>query len=79
MVNHAVSGDRFRVYAGYAGWAPGQLDQEFSRGDWHVLRADQEMIFEKDAVQIWPELIRRSAGRWVRIRPSPGSWEVEQK
>jgi putative transcriptional regulator len=71
MVNHAGADDSFRVYAGYAGWAPGQLDQEFSRGDWHVLRADRESIFEKEAAQIWPELIRWSAGQWVKARPLP--------
>ncbi len=36
---------RFRVYAGYAGWAPGQLEQEILRGDWNVIRADVESIF----------------------------------
>lgn len=51
---------RFRVYAGYAGWAPGQLDHEVWRGDWHVLEADTAIIFEKTPSEIWPELIQRS-------------------
>ena len=33
------------VYAGYAGWAPGQLDREVARGDWHVLPVDAETVF----------------------------------
>ncbi len=70
MVNRSGPGERFRVYAGYAGWASGQLDQEFSRGDWHVLRADRETVFEKEPSQIWNELIRWSAGQWVETRPS---------
>jgi putative transcriptional regulator len=69
MVSHSGAGERFRVYAGYAGWAPGQLDQEFSRGDWHVIRADKETVFEKEPSQIWTELIRWFAGQWVQIRP----------
>jgi putative transcriptional regulator len=68
MANRSGKGESFRIYAGYAGWAPGQLDQEFSRGDWHVLRADKETLFEKESSQIWNELIRWFAGQWVEIR-----------
>jgi putative transcriptional regulator len=62
---------KFRVYAGHAGWAPGQLDQEVSRGDWHILPADAETIFEKVPSGIWPELIRMTSGLWVKaLAPS---------
>ena len=62
---------QFRVYAGHAGWAPGQLDQEVSRGDWHILSADAETIFEKAPSEIWPELIRVASGFWVKsLAPS---------
>ena len=47
-----------RVYAGYAGWAPGQLESEVSRGDWIISNADPEIIFSKDPSQIWPEIFR---------------------
>jgi putative transcriptional regulator len=49
-----------RVYSGYSGWAPGQLQSEISRGGWHVLPADAETVFDKDPAQIWPELIKRA-------------------
>lgn len=63
-----------RVYAGHSGWAPGQLQNEITRGGWHVLPADAETVFEKDAATIWPELSRRAALRKARIqtiRPAP--------
>ena len=50
-----------RVYAGYSGWAPGQLQIEIARGGWHVLPADAETVFEKDPARIWPDLIQRAA------------------
>ncbi len=53
--------ERFRIYAGLAGWAPGQLDFEMARGDWHISSADAQTIFEKKHDAIWPELIRRSS------------------
>jgi putative transcriptional regulator len=58
-----------RVYAGYAGWAPGQLQNELQRGDWYVLPADAETIFEKEPAQIWPELIKRATARPTRAEP----------
>ena len=66
MVDNPDTPERFRVYAGYAGWAPGQLDHEVSRGGWHILQADQESVFDKTPSEIWPELIRRSSALWVR-------------
>ncbi len=74
MIDHKALGESFRVYAGYAGWAPGQLDQEVSRKDWHVLQADSETIFDKDPSQIWPMLIRQSPVLVVkRHEPNRGS------
>ena len=61
MIGEHKTQKQFRVYAGYAGWLPGQLDREVSRGDWHILSADADSIFEKESSGIWRELILRSA------------------
>ena len=66
MIDAADSGKRLRVYTGHAGWAPGQLDQELSRGGWHLLPADADIVFYKAPAVIWPELIRRTSLQWVR-------------
>ena len=55
-----------RVFSGYSGWAPGQLQQEIARGGWHVIPADAETIFDKDSALIWPELNRRATTKQVR-------------
>ena len=60
---HAVD---LRAYLGYAGWAPGQLDSELARGDWIVTPADAESIFDAPPDEVWEDLMRRNAGRWVR-------------
>jgi putative transcriptional regulator len=52
---------QLHVYAGYAGWLPGQLDREVSRGDWYILNADADSIFEKESSDIWRELILRGS------------------
>lgn len=62
----------FVVYAGYAGWAPGQLEAEIERGDWHVAPGRSEHVFDTDAAEVWPRLIRLHGGRWVE-GPHPTS------
>jgi putative transcriptional regulator len=49
----------FRLYAGHAGWAPGQLDYELARGDWLLAPAEKAYIFSREAEKVWPELIER--------------------
>jgi putative transcriptional regulator len=57
--------DPFRVYSGYAGWAPGQLQGEIDRGDWRVLPGEADLIFQEETVSIWEEMFRRSSQQWV--------------
>jgi len=66
MTGKTDMGRRFRVYAGYSGWGPQQLDREMGRGDWHLLEADVKTIFDKESSQIWPELIQRGSAQWVK-------------
>jgi len=53
--------DGLRVFAGYAGWAPGQLEGEIARGDWHLVRADAATLFAKKPETLWQELERRAS------------------
>ena len=66
MAGKSKAKEKFRVYAGYAGWTRDQLRQEITRGDWYVLQADPETVFEKPSSAIWPELIRRSTALQVK-------------
>jgi putative transcriptional regulator len=67
LMKSASKNEKFRLFAGYAGWAPKQLDFERSRGDWYILKADAEMVFTQNPSELWPELIRRITAKWVRI------------
>lgn len=49
-----------RVYAGLAGWGPGQLEAELDRGDWRRIPADAHSIFEAPPESLWAELYRRA-------------------
>ena len=49
----------FRAFAGYAGWAPDQLQTEIAREGWFVIKADADTIFAKDPEKVWPRLMHR--------------------
>lgn len=56
---------RFRTFAGYAGWAPGQLEREIERGGWHIFHADVDTIFDPNPDSVWPRLIRQRDLKWM--------------
>jgi len=50
---------RARVLAGYAGWAPGQLDEEIAQSAWLMSRIDLDVVFDTDPSLMWETVIRR--------------------
>ena len=49
---------RFRAFAGYAGWGPGQLGFEMLQGSWAVLSGESN-LFDKDPAALWQDSIAR--------------------
>lgn len=44
-----------RIFIGYSGWAPGQLENEIARGDWKLAPVDAGAIFDGKSERTWPE------------------------
>jgi len=76
----ATPGARYRLYAGFSGWEPRQLESEFVRDGWYVLPADEAMLFRKSTDGLWDELVERAARRAPRTRNSgatiPARWSA---
>jgi putative transcriptional regulator len=53
--------DHYRLYAGFAGWAPGQLEAELEGDGWYVLPAEEDLLFRKDTAGLWQELLREAS------------------
>jgi putative transcriptional regulator len=43
-----------RIFVGYSGWGPGQLENEIARGDWALERAESTAIFNRKLEHPWP-------------------------
>lgn len=52
-----------RVFAGYSGWSPGQLDGEMRRRAWLSAKATPELLFEVPPEDLWRHILRRRR-RW---------------
>lgn len=51
-----------RIFAGYAGWDPGQLESEIDDQAWWATLADVDLIF-RDTSNLWRETLRTAPGR----------------
>lgn len=72
LLDGGIRSYALRLYAGYAGWGPGQLESELLRGDWYLWPADPADIFTTPPDGVWPKLIQLAAAQWASIRgPDP--------
>lgn len=60
-----------RVYAGYAGWSPGQLEAEIDEGAWYVLSAEPGDVFVPEPESLWRQVLRRQEGDLALLATYP--------
>ncbi len=68
---------KVRIYSGYAGWGPGQLDGEVARRDWIIVTADPDIIFSENPLGVWEELYKR--GRKIEAYDQTGPDYIPSK
>jgi putative transcriptional regulator len=56
--NDAEASDplRYRVFSGYAGWGPGQLESELAAGAWTIVPANGALLFDTPVEELWDKL-----------------------
>jgi putative transcriptional regulator len=73
LVVPEVSG--LRIFAGYAGWSPGQLEVEITTGSWFVVGSESRDVFTDEPDELWRRVLLRQPEplRWVAWFPSDPS------
>jgi putative transcriptional regulator len=67
----AAMARRGRAFLGYAGWGPGQLEDELERDDWIVLDAEPNDAFADDAEEMWGRVLARNGGEYALLATMP--------
>ena len=62
---------RRRIFAGYAGWGEGQLEEELERDDWILEPALADDVFADDADGLWGGVLRRKGGVFELVARMP--------
>jgi putative transcriptional regulator len=62
---------RTRVFAGHAGWGPGQLEEEMEEESWIVEDPLEEDVFTTDPEALWASVLRRKGGEYAVIATMP--------
>ena len=60
-----------RIFAGYAGWSAGQLEQEIAAGGWYVVPAARDDVFAPAPATLYPRVLRRQGGRTAFAATAP--------
>ena len=58
----------FRIFSGYSGWGPGQLEGEIERGDWLVHPGCCDLLFRADPYEVY-EMVMKKVFEANRILP----------
>ena len=65
-----------RLFSGYSGWGPGQLEQELEEGGWLVVEAIAVDVFAAEPEELWHDVLQRQGGRLAMLAAYPPSPSV---
>jgi len=60
-----------RIFAGYAGWSSGQLEDEMAQGAWYVVEAEAGDAFSAEPEALWRSVLRRQSGELALVATYP--------
>jgi putative transcriptional regulator len=62
---------KIKAFAGYAGWSPGQLEDEMKRDAWLTHPASLELVFDLDPARLWKHVLSQKGLKYRLIAEMP--------
>ncbi|MCF6525085.1 YqgE/AlgH family protein [Streptomyces sp. JJ36] len=60
-----------RIFAGYAGWGAGQLENELQEGAWYVVESEPGDVSSPDPERLWRSVLRRQRSELAMVATYP--------
>jgi putative transcriptional regulator len=67
----AASLRRRRIFAGHAGWGPGQLEAELEEDSWIIGDAQRDDAFAEEPLDLWAAVLRRMGREYALLATMP--------
>jgi putative transcriptional regulator len=62
---------QLKIFAGYAGWSPGQLDEEMKRETWLIHPASLDVVFHASPENLWTAILKEKGWRYKLLSQQP--------
>jgi putative transcriptional regulator len=62
---------KIKMFAGYAGWSPGQLEDEIKRDAWLTHPASLDLVFDTEPEQLWQKILRQKGWKYRLLSQMP--------
>ncbi|PWU19617.1 MAG: hypothetical protein C5B50_06155 [Verrucomicrobia bacterium] len=62
---------KIKMFAGYAGWSPGQLEEEMKRKAWLTHPASLELVFDSKPEDLWQVILSKKGWKYKLISQMP--------
>ena len=62
---------KVKLFAGYAGWSPGQLEEEIKRKAWVTHPASLELVFDTKPDELWQNVLRQKGWKYRLLSQMP--------
>jgi putative transcriptional regulator len=62
---------KVKLFAGYAGWSPGQLEEEIKRQAWLTHPASLELVFDTNPTELWRQVLRQKGWKYRVLAQMP--------
>lgn len=69
--NNAYQPIDMRLFVGYAGWSPGQLEAEVKEGSWLVADLTTDILFETEPERVWKQALKKLGGDYSFLANLP--------
>lgn len=62
---------KLKTFAGYAGWAPGQLEGEMKHNAWLTHPATLDLVFDPEPEKLWQKILRGKGWKFRLLAETP--------